>query len=480
METLQTVTIPNKSSRLQIGVGALILGSVAIMILIIIHVTKPKCRETLTGSSSTCVKAKTKCTPARVKIGVSDSDICDLKKNIVKLHNIYRKKMWGDATPSDLKFEPDSCHNPLERRAQDFADWLAKQAPTDISDVIFSNGIIPDAGSILWKDAKVIQHEHPYTGGPDNLTRNYLCKKFIGAHTPVDTKDGDTITNSITGVKHSSCAGANSNQCIEAGSPMKYVNNDNKFSDSSSESKKYPGLGHSSNGYQKGKQYGNAVGNENRGGQAGGGGVDCGWGGTAGWPGSGCNSPPGAQRPDKCNLKLQDTYAWWCPVAKLAPDNQACSGLVPYKTEGSSQVATVSGGLHDGQLVGQATLLGKNKSSIMKGIKQIFTLWGNTLCGTTTDECKNMLATHTKDTLKPNYKAYIWAQLIYRNIKYIGIGMAIKGNVLYLVCNYDARPSVASWGANFDHVPQIVSDQNKQKSKQKTGVKAAIEAVKSN
>ena len=396
METLQKVTIPNKSSRLQIGVGALILGSVAIMILIIIHVTKPKCRETLTGSSSTCVKANPKCKTATTLTGFkADINICDLKKIVVQLHNTYRKKMWGDhPAPSDLKFEPDCRHNPLERRAQDFADWLAKQEPADISDVIVSNGIIPDAGSILWKDAKVIQHEQPYTGGTDNLTRNYLCKKFIGAHTPVDTQDGDTITNSITHKKLEDCAGANSNQCIEAGSPMKYVKHDKNFSDSSPESKKYPGLGQRSNGYQKGKQYANAIGNENNGGQAGGGGEECGRGGSAGWPGSGCNSPLSAQRPDKCNKQLQDTYAWWCPVAKLAPDKQACSGLVPYKTEGSSQDATVSGGLHDGQLVGQATLSGKNKSSIMKGINHIFTLWGNTLCGTTTDECKNMLATH--------------------------------------------------------------------------------------
>ena len=91
----------------------------------------------------------------------------------------------------------------------------------------------------------------------------------------------------------------------------------------------------------------------------------------------------------------------------------------------------------------------------MKGIDAIFDSWTSIKCGTN-KECINIFDFHNKHTQKQHMDAYIWTQLLYKNIKYLGIGIAIQNNILYLVCNYDRRPSTVT----LNKVPSPLPVQN--------------------
>ena len=382
-------------------------------------------------------------------------DECLLKKHILELHNGHRTRLWykSDSKHNIIIFEPLN-RNPLEKRAQDFANWLATQPTNNIprKNIIINNNdnlsdltIIPDAGSILWETYTL---KLPYQGY-GTPSRNYLCKKFIGAHTPVNIIRNHKFTHSISGKKVESCSDTPSD-CISIETPLKYVENDEENYDSTEVNEiNYPGMNYE-HGYLGGKEYANTFANETKG-YTGGASSGCGI-GLAGWPGSGCK---GRDHPKNCNKTLNDTYAWWCPVAKYSTDNQSCNGLTQFKTINVPELEKSSGGLHDGQLVGSVQLKNLNKDTIMNGIDAIFDSWTSIKCGTNKD-CINSFDFHNKHTQKQHMNAYIWTQLLYKNIKYLGIGISIQNNILYLVCNYDRRPSTATLNKVPSPLPQQI------------------------
>ena len=176
-------------------------------------------------------------------------DECSVKKHILELHNGHRTHIWykSDSKPHIINFEPLN-RNPLEKRAQDFVDWLASiphhNMPREIisidNDNLSNLSIIPDAGSIMWESYTL---KLPYQGY-GTPSRNYLCKKFIGAHTPVNINRNNKFTHSITGKTVESCTD-NSADCISIETPLKYVENDKQNYDSTEVNDiKYPGMDH--------------------------------------------------------------------------------------------------------------------------------------------------------------------------------------------------------------------------------------------
>lgn len=382
-----------------------------------------------------------------------------IKKLIQKLHNKYRKQKH---IGKDLSLEPSTCNNPLERRAQDFANWLAKLP--DLTSLFKNSGsggknyngaedkhnthVIADAGAWQWSNHSNVANVIMNSVDDSVVNLNFLAKAFIGAHTPIDILRTQKFANSITNKTIKNCK-KNANKCIENSNPMPYVKDAELLLDKNSE--KYPGLGNKpSTHYQKGGDYADTIIKEtnNSNMQT----CDiCSDSNNNGWPAGGCDANDPKQKSSKCNKKLERLHSYWAPKAYVGTDC-SCDGLVSMYTIGDSHIGTTGKGLHDGQLAGMTKI---NKSSrsiqteIENAVERIFNLWTNTKCGNYHD-CKISFMSPILTRAKQNLNASVWSQLHLKTTKYLGIGISIKDDILFLVCNYDARSYTTQFEINHN------------------------------